>query len=72
MKYNLKDDGEWVRDWGVGGGRLWSPTFLDLMENWKMRYRSYPIWLDIRVDNEGGGARENGEGGGQFLLCVSC
>lgn len=57
---------------GGGGGRLWSPTFLDLMENWKMRYRSYPIWLDIRVDNEGGGARENGEGGGQFLLCVSC
>lgn len=38
-----------------GGGRLWSPKFLDIMENWKMRYRSYPIWLVIRVDNEGGG-----------------
>lgn len=55
---------------GGGGGRLWSPTFLDLMENWKMRYRSYPIWLDIRVDNEGGGLGKMGRGGTIFVVCI--
>lgn len=53
-----------------GGGRLWSPKFLDIMENWKMRYRSYPIWLDIRVDNEGGGLGKMGRGGEIFVVCI--